>query len=244
MKTTWVILQKRGWPVFIYQRLCVYLSMHFSSCLLACLLTAWSTALHAQASTVMIPGEFHLQGVTEVASGFRFNADSTFDFYFVYGAVDRFGRGRWQRAGETVILNSPARTEPDFILQEAKELPGAKNQLVVQVKDANRQILGYVYGQVKLADGSTVQAESDADGRIVFPLATRAVEFSLIHGLWPNQPVPFALTDPRVNYYEFSISRQIVEVEFRELVLRAEGDNLVGAHPLMEEEEFTYVRAK
>jgi hypothetical protein len=242
MKTTWVILQKRGWPVFIYQRLCVYLSMHFSSCLLACLLTAWSTALHAQASTVMIPGEFHLQGVTEVASGFRFNADSTFDFYFAYGAVDRSGRGRWQRSGENLILNSPARSEPDFILQEAKTLPEAKHQLVVQVTDANKQVLGYVYGQLRLADGSTVQSESDADGRLVFPLATRPVEFSLVHGLWPNEPVPFAVTDARVNYYEFAISPQIVQVDFRDLVLRIEEGNLVGAHPLMAEEEFTYVR--
>jgi hypothetical protein len=36
--------------------------------------------LHAQMNDVT--GEYYLRGVMETASGFRFNADSTFDFFF------------------------------------------------------------------------------------------------------------------------------------------------------------------
>ena len=40
-------------------------------------------------------GEYHLTGVMETASGIRINQDSTFDFYFSYGAIDREGHGKW-----------------------------------------------------------------------------------------------------------------------------------------------------
>ena len=43
-----------------------------------------------------ITGEYYLQGVIETASGFKLNDDSTFEFFFSYGALDRYGSGNGQ----------------------------------------------------------------------------------------------------------------------------------------------------
>src|SRR4051794_35415749 len=40
-------------------------------------------------------GEFVLEGVREMACVFKLNSDSSFEFYFSYGALDRYGSGKW-----------------------------------------------------------------------------------------------------------------------------------------------------
>ena len=69
-------------------------------------------------------GEYQLRGVREMASGFKLNEDSTFQFYFSYGALDRFGEGRWTMKGNSLILNS--RQSPGLIflwlVQNAKAM--------------------------------------------------------------------------------------------------------------------------
>jgi hypothetical protein len=37
----------------------------------------------------MKAGQYYLEGVREVGSGFHFNSNKTFDFFFSYGAIDR-----------------------------------------------------------------------------------------------------------------------------------------------------------
>jgi len=59
--------------------------------------------MHAQNNTAI--GIYNLQGVMETASGFKLNADSTFEFYFSYGALDRYGKGKWQITNDKLILN-------------------------------------------------------------------------------------------------------------------------------------------
>ena len=34
-------------------------------------------------------GEYSLKGMPEMAAGFKFNEDSTFQFFYIYGAADR-----------------------------------------------------------------------------------------------------------------------------------------------------------
>jgi hypothetical protein len=43
------------------------------------------------AQTNNITGVYNLRGVMEMASGFKLNNDSSFEFYFSYGALDRYG---------------------------------------------------------------------------------------------------------------------------------------------------------
>ena len=38
-----------------------------------------------------LAGEYYLKAVMETASGFNPHSDSTFEFFFSYGALDRYG---------------------------------------------------------------------------------------------------------------------------------------------------------
>jgi hypothetical protein len=64
-------------------------------------------------------GTYYLHGVRETASGFKLNADSTFQFFFTYGALDRYGSGKWIIENDQVILQSKPWGEKDFALIES-----------------------------------------------------------------------------------------------------------------------------
>lgn len=61
-------------------------------------------ALAVQAQDVA--GRYSLTGVREMASEILLRPDGTFEFMLTYGAADYWGRGKWQKQGEAVILNS------------------------------------------------------------------------------------------------------------------------------------------
>src|SRR5262249_41084480 len=71
--------------------------------------SAWS-----QMDEKKIPGEYDLQGVMEVGSGFVFHPDHTFEFFFSYGSVDRQGIGTWKLESSNIILNSEPWPGSDF----------------------------------------------------------------------------------------------------------------------------------
>lgn len=189
----------------------------------------------------MLTGEFYLQGVPEMASGFRINPDSTFDFFFIYGAVDRFGRGVWALSGDEILLDSPPKGVPDFMLQTAKIVDHGR--IVIQVTDPNTAILRYVLCRLETTDGETLQGESDANGRIVFEPKKPVRNIALLHELWPNEPCVTEAADPANNYFEFTISPSIIQIVFTDVVLRHDGNNLRGGHPLMKGDDFLYRRA-
>ncbi len=202
--------------------------------------------IHPQASLAqtnpqtMQPGEYHLEGVREVASGFQFNADHTFGFYFVYGAVDRLGQGTWQRKGDSLILNGPRKPEKDFKLVASRKVPG--NRVTIQVKNPNEQVLTAIYCEIQTPNGPMqARTRSEHQGRITFD-ASSVQSISLIHGYWPDRYSDFPVTDPTHNYFEFSIEGHITDVEFRDLTLRITPRGLTGPHPLMEGDDLEYVR--
>src|ERR1044071_832839 len=99
-----------------------------------------------------IPGEYYMHGVMETASGFQLNSDSSFQFFYSYGALDRSGKGKWSLRDDSVIVfNSEPRPPLDFKLVEHK--PAQKGAMIIQVTDNNKNILRYVHGVVKTATG-------------------------------------------------------------------------------------------
>src|SRR6476469_2728788 len=100
--------------------------------------------MHAQ----NIAGEYYLEGVRETASGFQLNEDSAFQFFYSYGALDRFGKGKWKMLNDsTIILNSDKRPPLDFKLE--KQTSTAEKSITIQIDDKNKNILRYVQGFVK-----------------------------------------------------------------------------------------------
>jgi hypothetical protein len=62
--------------------------------------------MFAQTNNPKPEGEYYLEGVREVGSGLKLNADKTFEFFYVYGALDRTAKGIWIQHGDSIILNN------------------------------------------------------------------------------------------------------------------------------------------
>lgn len=190
----------------------------------------------------MTSGEYYLQGARETASGLRFNADSTFDFFFSYGAMDRAARGTWRQQGKLLMLNTPRKPEKDFVLAESKTSP--EQQVIIQISDPNANILRYVECQITTPGGDTLAAQADQDGRIVFdkiPVRTIA----LVHTIWSDRISTFEVPDTAHNYFVFTIAPTIVEVEFVDLTLRiVDARTLVGGHPLLQGLDWEYSKGE
>ncbi|MBK7937866.1 MAG: hypothetical protein IPJ82_12590 [Lewinellaceae bacterium] len=185
--------------------------------------------LFAQNADTMFTGEYYLQGVMEVASGFRFNADSTFDFYFSYGAMDRVGKGTFERRGDSLILQSASKPERDFILKTEKKTDDPT--VIIQVTDPNAMVLSHVLCALETPD-SVFEAQSDREGYVVFD-KTPVKTIFLMHEFWPDRPSVFPIADAGSNYFLFTIDPRIVEVDFNGAVLHLAGNTLEGPHPLL-----------
>lgn len=200
-----------------------------------------STQYTSAQTTPSMIGEFYLTGQMEVASGFRFNADNSFDFFFIYGAVDRMGKGTWTQQGDTIFLDSPRKPEKDFILQSSKKTAG--NEVIIQISDPNEMILRYIHCWLKTA-GGIIEGDSNEKGFLTFE-AGDVESVSLIHQLWPDRISVFEVANPGDNYFAFTIDPHIADVEFNHLELHIEDEKtLTGGHPLWEGKIFRYLKGE
>ena len=90
--------------------------------------------MHAQ-TTENIAGAYFLQGVMETGSGFKLNTDSSFQFFYSYGALDRYGSGKWKVENNKVILNSKPYPGKDFKLTDSAK--DNNNFITIKIDDKN-----------------------------------------------------------------------------------------------------------
>jgi len=200
------------------------------------LLIIIQTKLMAQSTQPSVVGEYYLRDVMEVGSGFKFNADHSFQFFFSYGAVDREAQGSWEQHGDSIILNNAKKPPLDFKLVQSKKT--GNGHITIQIKDPNKNLLRHVFAQLACAD-STYQAESNEQGVIVFDKC-KAQQLSLIHEFWPDRFSVFTIHD--ADYFEFTIEPWIVDVAFDHLVLIFQNGALTGPHPILPPKEYTYTK--
>ncbi|MFT3827337.1 MAG: hypothetical protein QM731_25640 [Chitinophagaceae bacterium] len=193
-----------------------------------------------QAQTASMVGDYYLTGVMETASGFRLNADSTFEFFFSQGALDRAGSGTWSIKNNTIFFNSKRRPPLDFALVESRKVPG--DSVVIVIKDRNTALLRYVDCLLKGSGGSQ-KGTTDADGVIVFP-AQDVDAISLIFQLCPDRYSEFIPESRNRNYFVFRFEPWIADVFFDHFHLTVLNNRLTGLHPLLKGDNFQYVRSK
>lgn len=194
------------------------------------------TGVQAQST---IPGEYYLRGVTEVGSGFLIKPDSTFEFFFSYGALDRMGSGKWMVKGNEIILNSKPSPLHDFALINSKVV--ADDFITIKITDNNELLQRYVYAKLKFAD-TVMEDMTDQKGEIKFPRKTME-NLSLQFQFCPEKTSVFALNKEH-NYFEFRFEPWIVEYFFDNFHLMTDGKDLKGKHPLLDEKEYRFVKSK
>lgn len=184
-------------------------------------------------------GEYYLRGVMETASGFKLNADSTFEFFFSYGALDRYGSGRWKQVDGNIILNSRPQPPKDFALIKSQKVAG--DYIQIRIVDSNEIILRYVDAIVK-HDNSSIEESTNNEG--VITIQKQSLDsIGLLFRLCPDRFSHFAVTDKTHNYFEFRFEPWIAEVFFKDLKLKVEDNNkLSGRHPLLTGESYSFVK--
>jgi hypothetical protein len=185
-------------------------------------------------STVI--GDYNLTGVMEMVSILRLNADSTFQFYFAYGASDREGSGTWILQDSTVILNSKSRPPKDFRFIESS----IKNENVFSIgfPGVNPAYFPFLECQLKTTD-NLLELKPGSDGMITAPPGDyTAIGFLFV--LCGDRPSWFTDLKKGHNSYAFAIEPWICEVFFNNIRLTIKEHKLVGQHPLMEGSQFTF----
>lgn len=194
----------------------------------------------AQQTKMDITGVYFMSGVRETASVLELKADSSFEFFFSQGALDRGGQGKWAVKDGRLILNTTGkRPEKDYALVSSKAVPG--NATVIKMVDKNSMILSYSEVTIKTASAS-MQESTNSHGEIRFPLK-HAMEIALLFRLCPDRESVFNVNKAH-NYFEFRLEPWIAEVFFQDFSLQVGEGVLTGAHPLLQGPTFLYEKEK
>ncbi|MBC6492336.1 hypothetical protein ACFSQD_02410 [Flavihumibacter stibioxidans] len=205
------------------------------------LLTLFLSAMHSHSqSGNTLVGEYYLQSVRETASGFRLNADSSFDFFFSQGALDRSGKGRWRVENGILQLDSEKWPGTDFRLIESGTV--SEKGFFIEIAEENKNILAFVDCILKNGD-KTKGGSSNSHGEIFIENA-EADSILLQFRFVPERISVFRVKDQTHNYYRFGFEPWMMEVFFKMFTLDITNDGLKGKHPLLRGDAFLYRRSK
>lgn len=185
-----------------------------------------------------IAGEYFLQGVREMASGFMLNPDNTFQFFFSYGALDRQSKGRWEQRGDTIIFNSEKWPGADFTLVKS-ETGDEKEDILVELEQPNPMLAAYLY--VSLADGAQDSwINFDQRGYVRLP----PQPFNSISIMFEFCPERFTVIPVKQGYHHFTVrpEQTLFDYYFNNFSLQLKEEGLKGKHPLLQEKEFVYAK--
>ena len=187
--------------------------------------------MEAQQKTNTAIGEYYLSGVMETASGFKLNPDSTFQFFFSYGALDRSGSGTWKQEGNNIIFNSKPGTKGIALINSNSV---DNDKLTIKITDANSSLRSHVYALLKSGDKHAEEI-TDKNGMISFP-KQQVDSIALILEFCPEKLFIFTNNNKLHNNFEFRFEKDMMEVFFDHFVLSLhEEEGLEGQHPLLKE---------
>jgi len=190
----------------------------------------------AQTQPASIAGEYYLTGVMETASGFQLNEDSSFQFFFSYGALDRYGKGKWRVHDRTVIFESLLKPTQDFKLMQSLESQTGKTS--IQMKNMHPMLLQNVYCIVK-SGSQRWEGKTNARGLVSFD--TKKVDtIELLLEFCPEKKSVFTVNATSARKFEFEPEPWLMEVFFQNFRLQLTENGLTGGHPLSDKTGLYY----
>src|SRR5688500_13698482 len=135
----------------------------------------------------------------ETASGFQLNPDSSFQFFFSYGALDRYGSGKWHLKEDTVVFVSREKPVSDFkIIAEKK---ANQSNIIIIITDKN-EFLTEDVGCALYSNGKRGEMKTGEKGRIEFP--QQAFDsIALVFEFCPEKISFIKPSQSNHNYFEF-----------------------------------------
>lgn len=185
----------------------------------------------AQENKCSMCGIYHLEGENEVATGFNLRADSSFEFYFSYGALDRYGNGRWStgknvNSKNQLLLNSVTKKGPAMHVI-SKTTNKAENTHIALI-GTNEALYPYFFAQGFSSKDSSF-AECDKEG--VFDLKLNAYDSIRVVFEWCPDHTLLLSSTKEYNNFEIQIEEWMFETEFTNFPLQYENKQLSGKHP-------------
>lgn len=156
-----------------------------------------------------LPGKYRLVGQPEMAASFVFHPDSSFEFSYSNGAVDRMAKGRYSVLGNTLKLKSQKIPGKDFAIQ--RQMKKGKN-FIIQVKDPNKVLMGQVLC-LALVGNEKHPFHANPEGLIEIDLK-KADKLLLQHSLYPDVFTLLKDESNPNNYFEVSLMPTLAEVSF------------------------------
>jgi len=182
-----------------------------------------------------VAGVYYLHRVKETASGFKLNTDGTFQFFFTYGALDRYGLGNFKFENETLILQSRPWNGKDFALITGDT---SGRGTIIKITDKNPIFQKHVFASLKNGEDGSWKSP-DTKGEINFPDSEASI-ITLAFEFCPERFTFFPIENKEHNYFEFRLEPGIMEVFFDNFPLKMKRHVLIGRHPLLKGDEFIY----
>lgn len=166
-------------------------------------------------------GEYRLMGIPETASAFNFTSDGRFEFFFIYGAVDRTATGTYTITGDTIKLKSDKTPGNDFPILKQEKRSGKYR---IQVSDPNTYLLRNIISIYYIGETPNV-AYADDKGLITID-ESHVDKIYVRHELFPD--IPSLIKDElnSNNYFELSLSPTLVNVSFKGIDFVREGNQI------------------
>ena len=186
-----------------------------------------------------IAGVYSLDGVMETAAAFKLSSDSTFEFYYSYGALDRLGSGTYRVEGNNIIFNSQPYPGRDFKMVDSSLTHD--NFTTIKINDDNPAFYNFVACRYKTPAGDTL-LYADEEGIIKLPSKTDTIV--MWFELSGERISTFVINNKNYNSFTFRFEPWGMDKFFINFTLLYRNDHLEGNHPILEEGRYSYLKEK
>ena len=166
-------------------------------------------------------GSYRLHGVHDMACAFNFTPDGKFQFFQMYGAIDRKATGTYTVEGKTLKLKSDKVPGKDFnVTAQSKKGSG----YTIKVNEPNDYLRKYVMAIAEV-NGAKTGYSPDESGliRIEEPIGD---SIALVHELFPDFVTIIKDKDNVNNYFEVTLLPSLTDVSFKGIDFTMDGDSL------------------
>lgn len=182
-----------------------------------------------------LAGEYIMDGPRGGHTRLRLGYDHQFIFFYSQDGVERTARGSWQRENDTIVLSTGTPPGDDFALADESLQHGSDIRVGVQAE--NPVLHTHVHCRIE-GGGRSQQQRGSRTG--VFTFSPQSVEsITLIFDYCPEKKTVFRPARA-ANQFDFRFEPWIMEVFFHHWQLRLQGTSLLGSHPLLDGEKWSF----
>ena len=186
-----------------------------------------------------ITGEYFLKANHEMVSAFKFNDNGRFEFFYIYGAVDRMAKGSYSVSNKIITIKADKIPGNDFSIK-LQTISGTGTTVKIVDKNTylNRNVMCVF---IKGNKNETVYSNEEGTAHSEL---TDCDTIYAMHTLYPDVASAIKTGGPnKNNYFELTLNPSMAEVSFKDFYLTCEPGTLTGSFPfLFETKQSTFIK--